>query len=46
MDLSWPKGLSVNDRVDIDKYLDTPYLLNYPSIYNITASLYSCLILT
>ena len=39
MDLSWPKDLSVNYGVDKDKYLHTPYLLNYPSIDNITASL-------
>ena len=38
MDLSWPKGLPVNNGVDQDKYFDTPYLLNYPSIDNITAS--------
>ena len=39
MDLSWPKGLSVNNGVDKDKYLDTTYTLNYPSVDNITASL-------
>ena len=39
MDLSWPKGFSINNGVDKDKYLDTSYLLNYPSIDNITASL-------
>ena len=39
MDLIWPKSLSVNNGVDKDKYLNTPYLLNYPSIDNITASL-------
>ena len=39
MDLSWSKGLSVNNGVDKDKYLDTPYTLNYPSVDNITASL-------
>ena len=39
MDLSWPKGLSINNGVDKDTYLSTSYLLNYPSIDNITASL-------
>ena len=39
MDLSWPKQLSVNHGVDKDKYLHTLYLLNYPSIDNITATL-------
>ena len=39
MDLSWPKGLSINNGVDKDTYLSTHYLLNYPSIDNITASL-------
>ena len=38
MDLSWAKGSSVNNGVDKDKYLDTPYTLNYPSVDNITAS--------
>ena len=39
MDLSWPKGLSVNSGVDKDKYLDTPYTLTYPSVDDITALL-------
>ena len=39
MDLSWPRGLSVNQGVNKDTYLDTPYLLNYPSVDDITASL-------
>ena len=39
MDLSWPKGLSVNNGDDKDKYLNIPYTLNYPSVDNITASL-------
>ena len=39
MDLSWPKGLSVNSGVDKEKYLDTPYTLTYPSVDYITASL-------
>ena len=39
MDLSWPKGLSLNNGVTKDMYLDTPYTLHYPSIDNITAAL-------
>ena len=39
MDLSWPKGLSINNGVDKNTYLSTQYLLNYTSIDNITASL-------
>ena len=39
MHLSWPKGLSVNNGVDIDKCLDTPNLFNYSLIENISASL-------
>ena len=39
MDLSWPKGLSLNNGVTKEMYLDTPYTLHYPSIDNITASL-------
>ena len=36
IDLSWPKGQSVNSGVDSDKYLDTEFVLTYPSIDNIT----------
>ena len=32
MDLSWPKGASVNNGVAKDIYLGTPYELNYPSV--------------
>ena len=39
MDLGWPKGFSVNNGVNKNVYLHTPYLLNYPSIDNITDSL-------
>ena len=39
MDLSWPKGASVNTSVQKDMYLDTQYILNYPSIDSITSSL-------
>ena len=39
MDLSWPKGLSLNNGVTKDMYLDTPYTLHYPSIDNIIAAL-------
>ena len=36
IDLSWPIGQSVNSGVDSDKYLDTEFVLSYPSIDNIT----------
>ena len=39
MDLSWPKGASVNNGVAKDTYLGTPYELNYPSVDSITNSL-------
>ena len=35
MDLSWPKGASVNNGVAKDIYLGTPYQLNYPSVDSI-----------
>ena len=41
MDLSWPKGQSVNDGVCKDIYLGTSYILKYPSVDSITASLRS-----
>ena len=36
IDLSWPVGQSVNSGVASDKYLDTEFVLTYPSIDNIT----------
>ena len=39
MDLSWPKGASVNNGVRKDLYLGTSYTLHYSSIDNITAAL-------
>ena len=39
MDLSWPKGASLNNGVNKDIYLGTQYTLHYPSIDNITAAL-------
>ena len=39
MDLSWPKGASVNASVQKDIYLGTQYALNYPSIDSITYAL-------
>ena len=39
MDLSWPKGQSVNDGVSKEKYLGIAYTLHYPSVDNITADL-------
>ena len=39
MDLSWPKGASVNDGVSKDLYLLTSYTLHYPSVDIITAAL-------
>ena len=39
VDLSWPKGASVNDFVHKCKYLDTYFTLQYPSVYDITNKL-------
>ena len=39
MDLSWPKGASVNNGVSKDIYFVTPYEMNYPSFDLITNSL-------
>ena len=36
IDLSWPIGNSVNSGVASDRYLDTEFVLTYPSIDNIT----------
>ena len=36
IDLSWPKGQSVNSGVDSDRYLNVDFVLTYPSIDNIT----------
>ena len=36
IDLSWPIGNSVNSGVEANKYLDTEFVLTYPSIDNIT----------
>ena len=41
MDLSWPKGQSVNDGICKDIYLGTNNILKYPSVDSITASLRS-----
>ena len=32
VDLSWPKGLSVNDGISSSVYLNAKFELNYPSI--------------
>ena len=37
VDLSWPKGHSVNDPVDSEKYMGTEFMLTFPSIDDITA---------
>ena len=39
VDLSWPKGESVNDFVHKCKYLDTYFTLQYPSVDDITKKL-------
>ena len=39
MDLSWPKGASVDDGVKKNVYLGTEYELHYPSVDTITNSL-------
>ena len=36
IDLSWPIVQSVNSGVASDNYLNTEFVLTYPSIYNIT----------
>ena len=36
IDLSWPKGQSVNSGVASDQYLDVEFVLTYLSIDNIT----------
>ena len=38
MDLSWPKGASVNNGVAKIVYLGTPYELSFPSVDLITNS--------
>ena len=35
MDLSWPKGFSVNDAIHKCKYLDSYFSLQYPSVHHI-----------
>ena len=37
VDLSWPKGNSINDFVDSDEYMGTKFMLTFPSIDDITA---------
>ena len=37
VDLSWPKGFSVNSGVDKDSYLDTEFVLSLPTIDDITS---------
>ena len=39
MDLSWPKGCSVNDGVKRDQYLGTYFTLHYPFLDNIANAL-------
>ena len=39
MDLSWPKGHSVNYEVRKDVYLNTEFRLKYPSVDQITSAL-------
>ena len=39
VDLSWPKGQSVNSGVQKNKYLDTEFILNYPSVDDIVKRL-------
>ena len=36
IDLSWPIGHSVNSGVHSDRYLDTDFILTYPSVDNLT----------
>ena len=37
VDISWPRGASMNDGVESDQYLGTKFLLTFPSIDDITA---------
>ena len=39
VDLSWPKGNSVNDFVNSDEYMGTKFMLTFPSIDDITAQI-------
>ena len=39
VDLSWPKGQSVNARVQKDEYLGSHFILNYPSVDDIVKRL-------
>jgi len=32
IDLSWPKGTSINDNVDPNTYMGTPFLLKFPTV--------------
>ena len=36
VDLSWPRGASVNDGVDKDSYLATDFSLTFPTVDHIT----------
>ena len=39
VDLSWPRGNSVNDFVNSDEYMGTKFMLTFPSIDDITAQI-------
>ena len=39
VDLSWPKGGSVNSGIDKDVYLGTPFELTFPTVDHITNEL-------
>ena len=39
VDLSWPKGNSVNEFVNSDEYMGTKFMLTFPSIDDITAQI-------
>ena len=39
VDLSWPKGTSVNDGVDKHEYLNSDFVLTFPTIDHLTAEL-------
>ena len=39
MDLSWPKGFSVNDAFHKCKYLDSYFYLQYPSVDHIVETI-------
>ena len=42
VDLSWPKGISVNDGIQMDEYLGETYELLLPTVDSIISLIWSC----